>query len=339
MRLALREAERALEHDDVPVGAVVAHAGEVIGAGHNERELRQDPTAHAEVIALREAAHRLGSWRILDSTLYVTLEPCAMCAGAIVLGRVARVVYGTADPKAGAAGSVIDVLSEPRFNHRPVVEGGLLRDECAALLVELLRRAPPMTALPDSLRLGAAHLSVADLDRSIGFYQDALGLRQHRREDGVAALGAGGEDLLVLHEEPGARPGGRAAGLFHFALLYATREELARAVQRLAATRTPVSGASDHGVSEAIYLQDPDNHGIELYADRPRAAWPPPGTAPVSRSGCTRARSTSTTCSRRSPARRPPPRPAPACAWATCTCTSGTSTPPARSTPTGSGSS
>ena len=136
MRLAIREAERALEHDDVPVGAVVVAGGEVIGAGHNERELRQDPTAHAELLALREAARHLGSWRILESVLYVTLEPCAMCAGAIVLGRVARVVYGTADPKAGAAGSVIDVLGEPRFNHRPEVAGGLLQEECAALLVD-----------------------------------------------------------------------------------------------------------------------------------------------------------------------------------------------------------
>jgi len=136
MRLAIREAGRALEHDDVPVGAVVVSAGEVIGAGHNERELRQDPTAHAELLALREAARHLGSWRILESVLYVTLEPCAMCAGAIVLGRVARVVYGTDDPKAGAAGSVIDVLGEPRFNHRPEVAGGLLREACAALLLD-----------------------------------------------------------------------------------------------------------------------------------------------------------------------------------------------------------
>ena len=136
MRLAIREARRALEHDDVPVGAVVVAGGEVIGAGHNERELRQDPTAHAEVLALREAARRMGSWRILDSILYVTLEPCAMCAGAIVLGRISRVVYGTADPKAGAAGSVLDVLGERRFNHRPEVEGGLLREECAALLLD-----------------------------------------------------------------------------------------------------------------------------------------------------------------------------------------------------------
>jgi tRNA(adenine34) deaminase len=115
---------------------VVVSGGEVIGAGHNERELRQDPTAHAELLALREAARHLSSWRILESVLYVTLEPCAMCAGAIVLGRVARVVYGTADPKAGAAGSVIDVLGEPRFNHRPEVAGGLLQEECAALLVD-----------------------------------------------------------------------------------------------------------------------------------------------------------------------------------------------------------
>jgi tRNA(adenine34) deaminase len=134
MRLAIREAEAALEHDDVPIGAVVVHEGEVIGAGHNERELRQDPTAHAEVIALREASRVLGSWRVLDAVLYVTLEPCAMCAGAIVLARVPRVVYGTADPKAGAAGSVLDVLAQPRLNHRPAVAGGLLAADCAALL-------------------------------------------------------------------------------------------------------------------------------------------------------------------------------------------------------------
>ena len=135
MRLAIREAERALEHGDVPVGAVVVLDGVVIGAGHNERERRQDPTAHAEVHALRAAAERLGTWRVLDSALYVTLEPCAMCAGAIVLSRIPRVVYGTADPKAGAAGSVMDVLGEPRFNHRPAVTGGVLREECAALLL------------------------------------------------------------------------------------------------------------------------------------------------------------------------------------------------------------
>jgi tRNA(adenine34) deaminase len=136
MRLAIREAERALEHDDVPIGAVVVRDGEVIGAGRNERELRSDPTAHAEVLALREASRALGSWRVLESVIYVTLEPRAMCAGAIVLARVPRVVYGTVDPKAGAAGSVLDVLAEPRLNHRPQVDGGLLALECAALLTD-----------------------------------------------------------------------------------------------------------------------------------------------------------------------------------------------------------
>jgi tRNA(adenine34) deaminase len=139
MRLALREAERAPDHDDVPIGAVVVHGGEVIGAGHNERELREDPSAHAEVLALREAAGHLGSWRVLDSVLYVTLEPCAMCAGAIVLARVPRVVYGTVDPKAGAAGSIMNLLDHPRLNHRPEVAGGLLAEEAAELLVEFFR--------------------------------------------------------------------------------------------------------------------------------------------------------------------------------------------------------
>ena len=134
MRLALREAVQALDHDDVPIGAVIVHEGEVIGAGHNERELRSDPTAHAEMTALREAAHQLGSWRVLDTVMYVTLEPCAMCAGAIVLARVPRVVFGAADPKAGAAGSVLNVLDVPQLNHRPQVESGLLADECADLL-------------------------------------------------------------------------------------------------------------------------------------------------------------------------------------------------------------
>jgi tRNA(adenine34) deaminase len=134
MRLALREAERSTEHGDVPVGCVIAMDGEVVAAAANERELRQDPTAHCEVLALREAAQRAGSWRLNGASLYVTLEPCAMCAGAIVLARVPRVIYGADDPKAGAAGSVIDVLAEPRFNHRPQVAGGLLAGESADLL-------------------------------------------------------------------------------------------------------------------------------------------------------------------------------------------------------------
>jgi tRNA(adenine34) deaminase len=136
MRMALREAERALEHDDVPIGAVLVRDGELVAAAHNERELRQDPTAHAEIIALREAARLAGSWRLLDTVVYVTLEPCAMCAGALVLARVPRVVYGASDPKAGACGSVLDVLGEPRLNHRPEVAGGLLAQECGDLLSE-----------------------------------------------------------------------------------------------------------------------------------------------------------------------------------------------------------
>ena len=134
MRLALREAERALEHDDVPIGAVVVGGGEVIGAARNERELRGDPTAHAEILALREASSSVGGWRLLDTVLYVTLEPCAMCAGAAVLARVPRVVWAAPDPKAGAAGSVLNVLAEPRLNHRPDVAGGLLAEESADLI-------------------------------------------------------------------------------------------------------------------------------------------------------------------------------------------------------------
>ena len=139
MRRAIHEAEKALEHDDVPIGAVVVKDEQVIGAGHNERELLQDPTAHAEVLALREAAANVGSWRVLDATLYVTLEPCAMCAGAIVLSRIPRVVYGATDPKAGAAGSVMDVLDHAALNHRPEVVGGLLADEAGKLIVDFFR--------------------------------------------------------------------------------------------------------------------------------------------------------------------------------------------------------
>ena len=136
MRLALREAERAAEHDDVPIGCVVVHAGEIVAAAPNERELRGDPTAHAEVLAIREAAARVGDgWRLpADAVLYVTLEPCAMCAGAIVLARIPRVVFGAWDPKAGAAGSVFDILAEPKLNWRPDVAGGLLADDSATLL-------------------------------------------------------------------------------------------------------------------------------------------------------------------------------------------------------------
>ena len=140
MAAALEEAARAEAHGDVPIGAVVVSAaGEVLAAAHNERELREDPTAHAEVLALRAAAAALGSWRVLGATLYVTLEPCTMCAGAIVLARVPRVVYGCADPKAGAAGSVLDLLAVPELNHRPEVRGGVLAEACAEHLRAFFR--------------------------------------------------------------------------------------------------------------------------------------------------------------------------------------------------------
>ena len=135
MQLAIAEAKRALGHDDVPVGAVILGAdGSILGRGHNERELLQDPSAHAEMLAIREAAAAVGSWRLLDTTLYVTLEPCAMCAGAIVLARIPTVVFAAPDPKAGAAGSVLDVLAESALNHRPRVIAGVRAAESATLL-------------------------------------------------------------------------------------------------------------------------------------------------------------------------------------------------------------
>jgi tRNA(adenine34) deaminase len=134
MRRALRLAEEAARGGDVPIGAVVARGDEVLGAAGNERELRKDPTAHAEVLALRQASERLGGWRLLETTIYVTLEPCPMCAGAITLARVPRLVYGAADPTGGAVGSVIDLFAAPVVNHRPVVERGLLNADSAALL-------------------------------------------------------------------------------------------------------------------------------------------------------------------------------------------------------------
>src|SRR5215212_4692061 len=131
----------------------------------------------------------------------------------------------------------------------------------------------PTPVLPAALRVGVVELTVTDLERSVHFYETAIGLRLHDRTDGRAALGAGGDDLLVLVEDPAARPAGRHAGLYHFALLHPSRLELARAAHRLAATRTRISGASDHGISEAIYLPDPDGNGIELAADRGRERW------------------------------------------------------------------
>ncbi|HYG96926.1 MAG TPA: tRNA adenosine(34) deaminase TadA [Solirubrobacterales bacterium] len=134
MGIAIEEARKAETHGDVPIGAALFRDGELLARAGNEREQRRDPTAHAEVLAIRAAAEALGGWRLPGTTLYVTLEPCAMCAGAIVLARIPRVVFGTADPKAGAAGSVLDVLGEPALNHRPEVLGGVREAECAALL-------------------------------------------------------------------------------------------------------------------------------------------------------------------------------------------------------------
>jgi tRNA(adenine34) deaminase len=135
MQLALDQARLAARHGDVPVGAVIIdQAGNVVSAAGNEREVRHDPTAHAEVLALREASRRLRSWRLTGLTLVVTLEPCTMCAGALVLARVARLVFGAFDPKAGAVSSLFDVLRDPRLNHRVEVRGGVLEADCSALL-------------------------------------------------------------------------------------------------------------------------------------------------------------------------------------------------------------
>jgi tRNA(adenine34) deaminase len=136
MEAAIEQARRAVEHDDVPVGAVIVRHGETIAARRNERELTGDPTAHAEILAIRDAAEVVGHWRLDDCTIVVTLEPCPMCAGAMVNARVERLVYGTADPKAGAAGSLMNLTADPRLNHRIAVVGGVEAERCGALLVE-----------------------------------------------------------------------------------------------------------------------------------------------------------------------------------------------------------
>jgi tRNA(adenine34) deaminase len=139
MRLALREAEHALDHDDVPVGAVIVKDGEVIGAGHNERELRNDPTAHAEMLALHEASQAVGSWRVLDAVMYVTLEPCTMCAAAISFARIRRLYYGASDPKGGAVESGVRFFASPTCHHIPEVYSAVGESEAAALLREFFR--------------------------------------------------------------------------------------------------------------------------------------------------------------------------------------------------------
>jgi len=140
MRAALREAERSAAEDEVPVGCVIVHDGTIVGRGHNQVEKLQDATAHAEIVAIGAASNALGSWRLNECTLYVTLEPCAMCAGAIVLARLGRMVYGATDPKAGACGSVLDVIHEPRLNHRVEVANGVLAEECGGLLRQFFAR-------------------------------------------------------------------------------------------------------------------------------------------------------------------------------------------------------
>ncbi|CAM3665402.1 tRNA adenosine(34) deaminase TadA [Saccharibacillus brassicae] len=139
MRLALEEARKAEALGEVPIGAIIVRGGEIVGRGYNLRETTHDATAHAEMIAIREASERIGAWRLLDCTLYVTLEPCPMCAGAIVQGRVPLVVYGTPDPKAGCAGTLMNLLQEPRFNHRTDLIEGVLREECAEMLSAFFR--------------------------------------------------------------------------------------------------------------------------------------------------------------------------------------------------------
>ena len=136
MRAALNQARQAYDEGEVPVGAVIVHGGRIIAEGYNQREALHDPTAHAEMIAITQAAETLGSWRLLDCTLYVTLEPCPMCAGAIVQARLPCVIYGTTDPKAGACHTLYQITADPRLNHQAVVMGGVLMPECRAILQE-----------------------------------------------------------------------------------------------------------------------------------------------------------------------------------------------------------
>jgi tRNA(adenine34) deaminase len=140
MRLALEEARKAKEMDEVPVGAVIIKDGEVIARGHNHREHSQDPTAHGEIIAIREAARVLGTWRLTGCHLYVTLEPCPMCAGAILQSRIARLVFGAYDEKAGCCGTLYNLPEDPAFNHRVEVFGGILEEECRQLLTDFFRK-------------------------------------------------------------------------------------------------------------------------------------------------------------------------------------------------------
>lgn len=139
MREALEEAKKAYSTYEVPVGAVVVYRGEIIGRGYNQRESLKDPTAHAEILAIKEASRHLDAWRLLDCTMYVTLEPCAMCAGAIVNARIGRLVIGTRDPKRGCCGTIEDLTNHPKFNHRLEVEFGVLEDECSSIISDFFK--------------------------------------------------------------------------------------------------------------------------------------------------------------------------------------------------------
>jgi len=140
MRLALNEAYKAYSTYEVPVGAVIVNDGKIIGTGYNQRETLKDPTAHAEIIAIKEASKRLGGWRLLNSTMYVTLEPCPMCAGAIINSRVSRIVIGAMDPKRGCCGSVMNLLNNPNFNHQVEITYGVLEEECSKLIKDFFKK-------------------------------------------------------------------------------------------------------------------------------------------------------------------------------------------------------
>jgi tRNA(adenine34) deaminase len=148
MQMALDLAQEAYRAEEVPVGAVLVKDGEILATGFNQREGLQDPTAHAELLAIRSAAEALGSWRLTDTTLYVTLEPCAMCAGAIIQSRISRLVFGTWDPKAGACGSICDLTAETRFNHRVMVHSGMMAEDCRHLLQQFFQRLREAQPVP-----------------------------------------------------------------------------------------------------------------------------------------------------------------------------------------------
>ena len=153
MREALRQAQKAYAAEEVPVGAVVVREGKIIGRAHNQVELLKDATAHAEMLALTQAEAAVGDWRLTDCDLYVTKEPCAMCAGAVVHTRIRRVIFGCADPSAGAAGSMMNLLQIPAFNHRCEITSGVLQKECAAILQDFFRQAPRRASRALNLRL------------------------------------------------------------------------------------------------------------------------------------------------------------------------------------------